>query len=86
MGKHSKVKHSDRRRMVPKGMIEMVDARTGQNHLVTLDAAAASRRAPHRCLALCATQILPAALVAPETGYCKSCRSSTIIPAQRARK
>jgi hypothetical protein len=85
MGRHSKLKHRTRPHPAPKGMIEMVDARTGQNHLLTLDAAAAGRQAPHRYLTLCGTQILPAALVDPGTGYCWSCRSCT-IPIPRGKR
>ena len=82
MGKHSKPRHRARQ-LVWKGMIEMVDIHTGDSHLLTPDAAAAGRRAPHRYLARCGTEIIPAALVDPGTGrYCGPCRSST-IPAQR---
>jgi hypothetical protein len=63
----------------------MVDARTRQNHLLIQDAAAAGRRAPHHYLALCGCQILPAALVEPGTGNCRSCWSST-IPTPHASK
>ena len=83
MGRHSKVRHRTRQ-LVWKGLVEMVDARTGENHLVTLDAAAAARRAPHRCHAQCGAVVTPAALVDPGTGhYCGPCRSST-TPAPRA--
>ena len=78
MGKHSKVRHRSRQ-VARKGVIEMVDARTGENHLLTVDAAAAGRRAPHRYRALCSTDIVPAALVDPGTGrHCELCRSSTV--------
>jgi hypothetical protein len=40
MGKHSKLRHRDRQ-VVRRGVVEMVDIRTGENHLLTLDAAAA---------------------------------------------
>lgn len=75
MGKHSKVRNRNPARS---GMIEMVDIRTGHNHLLTPDAAAAGRRDPHGYLALCGTDVIPAALVDPGTGYCWPCRSSTI--------
>ena len=80
MGRHSKVRH--RNQVAPRGMVEMVDIRTGQNHLVTPDAAAVGRRAPNRYLALCGADVLPAALIDPGTGYCWSCRTS--IPSQRS--
>jgi hypothetical protein len=87
VGKHSKLKHGRHTRPHPvrRRLIEMVDAHTRENHLLTQDAAAAGRRASHRYLALCGTQIIPAALVEPGTGNCRSCWAST-IPAQRARK
>jgi hypothetical protein len=82
MGKHSKVRHRSRQ-VARRGVIEMVDARTGENHLLTVDAAAAGRRAPHRYRALYGTDIIPAALVDPGTGrYCGPCRSGT-VPAPR---
>ncbi len=84
MGRHGKVRHRNQQ-AAPTGMVEMVDIRTGDNHLLTPDAAAAGRAAPHRYLALCGADVLPAALVDPGTGYCGPCRSST-IPAPRARK
>jgi hypothetical protein len=90
MGKHSKLRRRDRDRQVvrwpPKGLIEMVDVRSGENHLLTLDAAAAGRQAPHHYRAQCGKNVIPAALVDPGTGrYCKSCLSS-VIPASGARK
>lgn len=84
MGRHSKVRHRNQQ-AAPKGMVEMVDIRTGNNHLLTPDAAAAGRRVPHRYLALCGADILPAALTDPGTGHCGPCRSST-IPTPRAGK
>ena len=67
MGKHSKVRNSARqmvpRQMVPRGIVEMVDVQTGDNHLLTLEAASAGQRAPNRYLTLCGVEIIPAALV-----------------------
>lgn len=74
MGKHSKVQRHTRQ-VVLRGMVEMVDIRTGDNHLLTPDAAAAGRMAPYHYLALCGADIVPAALIDPGTGYCLPCRS-----------
>jgi hypothetical protein len=82
VGKHSRVRRHDRQ-AVRRGMVEMVDIRTGDNHLLTPDAAAAGRREPNRYHALCGADIVPAALVDPGTGNCWPCWSSP-IPAQRA--
>jgi hypothetical protein len=85
VGKHSKLRRH-RHRVAPlSGMVEMVDIRTGHNHLLTLDAATAGRQAAGQYRALRGADILPAALVDPGTGYCWPCRS-TIIPTQRAGK
>lgn len=81
MGKHSKVRHRTRH-PAPRGMVEMVDIRTGENHLLTPEAAAAGRRAEGRYLPLCGVDVLPAAVVDPGRGYCWSCRST--IPNQRS--
>ena len=78
MGRHSKVK-SSARHPVPRGLIEMVDIRTGNNHLLTPDAAAAGRKAPHRYLALCGAEVIPAALADPGTGFCRLCRASIVF-------
>jgi hypothetical protein len=83
MGKHSKTKHPNQQ-TTPRGMVEMVDMRTGQNHLLTLEAAAADRRAEGRYLALCGVEVLPAAMVDPGRGYCWSCQSTSTIPTQRS--
>ncbi|HEX8759257.1 MAG TPA: hypothetical protein VF734_04610 [Pseudonocardiaceae bacterium] len=56
---------------------------TGHNNLVPSDAATAGRQAAGRFRALCGTEVLPAALVDPGTGYCWPCRSTT-IPGPRA--
>ena len=82
MGRHSKLRHRSRHPL-PRGMVEMVDIRTGDNHLLTSDAAAAGRRAPNRYCTRCGADVIPAALVEPGTGYCWACRSST-VPAPRA--
>lgn len=81
MGRHSKVRHRTRQ-MVPKGMVEMVDIRTGDHHLLTLEAAAAGQQTPNRYLAVCGAEIIPAALVDPGRGYCWPCRSTapTLAP------
>ena len=84
MGKHSKPR---RHQVMPRrGMVEIVDIRTGQRHLLTPDAAAAGQQATgRRYHALCGTEILPAALVDPGTGYCWPCQS-TPIPTPRGGK
>lgn len=81
MGRHSKAKHRNQQ-AANRGMVEMVDIHTGENHLLTLDAAAAGRRAPNRYLALCGVDVLPASLTDPGQGYYWSCRST--IPTQRS--
>lgn len=78
MGKHSKQRLHRQQIMPLRGMVEMVDIRTGQRHLLTPDAAAAGRRTTGRYYGLCGTDILPAALVDPGTDYCWLCRSTTI--------
>lgn len=45
MGKHSKLRHQV---APPRGMVEMVDIRTGDNHLLTPDAVTAGRQAAGR--------------------------------------
>lgn len=74
MGKHNKLRQHRHQVLLPMGMVEIVDIRTGHNHLVTLDAAAAAWQAAGRYRALCGTEILPAALVDPGTGYCWPCQ------------
>jgi hypothetical protein len=69
--------------MPPRGTVEIVDIRTGQRHLLTPDAAAAGQATGRRYHALCGTEILPAALVDPGTGYCWPCQS-TAIPTPRS--
>lgn len=83
MGRHSKVRHRTPQ-MVPKGMVEMVDIRTGDQHLLTLEAASAGRQAPNHYLAVCGAEITPAALVDPGRGYCWPCRSKAPILAPHA--
>lgn len=77
MGRHSKIRHRTRH-PAPGRMVEMVDIRTGHTHLLTPDAAATGRQAPHRYLALCGADIILAALIDPGTGWCWPCRSRTI--------
>ncbi len=79
MGKHSKLRRHRHQVAPSRGMVEIVDIRTGHNHLVTSDAATAGRQAAGRFRALCGTEVLPAALVDPGTGYCWPCRSTTIL-------
>lgn len=81
MGRNSEVKNRTRP-VIPKHMVEMVDARTGDHHLLTLDAASAGQQAPNRHLAVCGAEIVPAALVDPGRGYCWPCRSKapTLAP------
>lgn len=82
MAKHSKPHRHQV--MPPRGMVEIVDIRTGQRHLLTPDAAAAGQQATSRHYhALCGTEILPAALVDPGTSYCWPCQS-TPIPTPRS--
>jgi hypothetical protein len=83
MGKHSKPRRHQE--IPPRGMVEIVDIRTGQRHLLTPDAAAAGQQTAGRYHALCGTDILPAALVDPGTGYCWPCQS-TPIPTPRGGK
>lgn len=85
MGKHSKLRRHRHQIVPPRGMVEMVDIRTGDNHLLTLDAAAAGRQAAGLYRALCGADILPAALVDPGMSYCRLCLSTT-IPAPNAGK
>jgi hypothetical protein len=77
MGKHSKLRRHRHQIAPPRGMVEMVDIRTGDNHLLTSDAAAAGRQAAGLYRALCGADILPAALVDPGMSYCRLCRSIT---------
>lgn len=83
MGKHRKLRRHHHQLAPPRGMVEMVDIRTGDTHLLTPDAAAAGRQAAGRYRSLCGADILPAALVDPGMGYCRPCRSTT-IPTPRA--
>ncbi|MGH3782014.1 MAG: hypothetical protein ACRDRO_15690 [Pseudonocardiaceae bacterium] len=83
MGKHSKLRRHRHQLTRPSGMVEMVDIRTGDTHLLTPDAAAAGRQATGRYRSLCGADILPAALVDPGMRCCRLCRSTT-IPAPRA--
>jgi hypothetical protein len=76
MGRHSKLRRQQV--MTPRGMVEIVDTRTGQRHLLTQDAAATGQQTTGRYHTLCDTEILPAALVDPGTGYCWPCRSTAI--------
>ena len=68
---------------------ELVDAHTGQAHLLTEDAVAAGQLPKGRYIAICGQEVLPVALPEPESGYYPSCfaRSQTAlsIPAQRSR-
>jgi hypothetical protein len=85
MGKHNKLRQHHHQVIPPRGMVEIVDIRTGHNHLVTPDAAATAWQAAGRYRALCGTKVLPAALVDPRTGYCWPCWSTT-TSASRAGK
>jgi hypothetical protein len=84
MGKHNKLRQHHQV-IPPRGMVEIVDIRTGHNHLVTPDAAATAWQAAGRYRALCGTEVLPAALVDLGTGYCWLCWSTT-TSASRAGK
>lgn len=77
MGRHSKARRRNRQ-ATPRGMVEMVDIRTGNNHLLTPHAAVAGRSAPDRYVALSGADVILAALTDPGTGYCWPCRSSAI--------
>ncbi len=59
----------------------MVDARTGTEHRLTVDAAAEGLLRG-RYAALCGEEVLPAALVARAARYCRLCPP---IPIQRTR-
>jgi hypothetical protein len=77
--RHSRAKYRlDKRQHYPRvrRTADMVDLRTGLTHLLTPDAAGASR------VALCGLSVLPAALVDPGAGYCWECRPT--IPSQRS--
>jgi hypothetical protein len=75
MGKHSKPRRHRHQIAPTRGMVEMVDIRTGDNHLLTPDAAAAGRQSAGLYRALCGADILPAALVDPGMSNCRLCRS-----------
>jgi len=64
--------------------VEMVDVTTMQTHLLSDDAVTAGCRGGHYT-ALCGTDVIPAAMVEPGRGYCRSCSSSTPIPTQETR-
>ncbi len=69
---------------VPKLLtVEMVDASTLQAHLLSADAERRDGGGPY--IALCGTDVTPAAMVEPGRGYCRSCSSSTPIPTQETR-
>ncbi|MGH3825092.1 MAG: hypothetical protein ACRDRA_19990 [Pseudonocardiaceae bacterium] len=58
-----------------------MDARTGTEHRLTLDAAAEGLPRG-RYVALCGEEVLPAALFARQARYCRLCAP---IPTQRTR-
>ncbi|MGH3615717.1 MAG: hypothetical protein ACRDRK_24605 [Pseudonocardia sp.] len=62
-------------------IVEMVDVTTLQAHLLPDDAVTAGRRGGHY-IALCGTDVIPAAMVEPGRGSCRSCSSSATIPTQ----
>lgn len=63
--------------------VEMVDVTTLQAHLLSDDAA--GHRGGGHYVALCGTDVTPAAMVEPGRGYCRSCSTSTAIPTQETR-
>ncbi len=63
--------------------VELVDVATMQAHL--LPAAAADHRGDGHYVALCGTDVTPAAMVEPGRGYCRSCSSSATIPTRETR-
>jgi hypothetical protein len=79
VGKHSKQQghHIPQRRTIE--TLELVDV-TGTAHRVTVDAAADGLPGG-RYTTLCGGDVLPAALVAKQTRYCRLCAP---IPAQRS--
>ena len=60
--------------------IEVVDARTLTEHLLTMDLLTAGRLPHGRYTALCGEDVLPACLTEPGTGWCSAC---VAIPGQR---
>lgn len=77
MGRH---RARQARRVVRGRVVEMVDCRTGQEHLLTPDAAAAGYPAEGKYIAICGWEVLPGSLVTPPKGRCDPCR---LIPAQQ---
>lgn len=55
-----------------RGMLSVVDARTGEAHQVTADSLD-SGRVTGRYVAVCGAEVLAASLTAPPTRYCRSC-------------
>ena len=51
---------------------ELVDARTGEVHLVREDAVVSGRQSGHY-MAVCGTVVLAASLTTPAQQYCRSC-------------
>ncbi|MGH4003467.1 MAG: hypothetical protein ACRDSO_05085 [Pseudonocardiaceae bacterium] len=62
---------------------EVVDI-SGQAHLLTDTAMTAGRRGGGRYVALCGTEVLPAALVAAPESHCRTCHAAT-VPTPRRR-
>ncbi len=72
-GRHRR--HTKRARHTPpRRTAELVDARSGQTHLLTSDALTAGRAAKGRYVALCGVEVAPAALV---RGYCQNCAGAS---------
>ncbi|MGQ0716901.1 MAG: hypothetical protein ACT4NP_06205 [Pseudonocardiales bacterium] len=78
-------RHRPGRRVITKRTTttQVVDI-SGQAHLLTDTAMTTGRGAKGRYVALCGTEVLPAALVAAPEGYCRSCHAAT-VPTQRRR-
>jgi hypothetical protein len=82
-GRHRLTGRRTRHVITKRRTVEMVDVRTGQAHYLSADAVTAGRRGGGHYIALCGTEVIPAAMVEPGRGYFRSC--STAIPIQRTR-
>jgi hypothetical protein len=81
MGRHSPAYLAQQRCHAGRHAVEMVDARTGTAHFLTIDAAA-DGLPRGQYVAICGEEVLPAALVAREARYCRLCAP---LPVQRSR-
>ena len=81
MGRHSPAYLAQQRCHAGRHAVEMVDARTGTAHFLTIDAAA-DGLPRGQYVAICGEEVVPAALVAREARYCRLCAP---LPVQRSR-